>query len=402
MAPGLPIAVSLFFDPRTYMQFSVFALFEALAVGFCLAMVAPWALLAAALARKILFAFSPKQGTAEIFRRTQFQTSSSLRKASKSFVGRGFSHDIPPEYAAGASAPEVPIHPAQRNSNHLLTSLPALLLPAAALAFGRTLSDWQYMWLSAFAIFLGVKWLTWCSAPRGARKHFSRSIAYFFLWPGMDARAFLFGAAPAKPAAKRFLWPLTKIAIGIALLWILPRHIPAVFPLLRGWSGLFGLVLLLHFGSFEFLALIWQCFGINAVPIMQAPLSSRSLNDFWGQRWNLGFRQLSHEFIFGPLVDRIGAPVASLLVFLFSGLIHELVISVPARAGYGLPTLYFFLQGAGVALERSSLGRALSLRRGISGWAFTAAITAFPAFWLFHPAFVVRVVIPFMEAIKSL
>jgi alginate O-acetyltransferase complex protein AlgI len=38
--------------------------------------------------------------------------------------------------------------------------------------------------------------------------------------------------------------------------------------------------------------------------------------------------------------------------FLASGLLHELAISVPVRAGYGLPTAYFVLQGALVVLEK--------------------------------------------------
>jgi hypothetical protein len=83
-------------------------------------------------------------------------------------------------------------------------------------------------------------------------------------------------------------------------------------------------------------------------------------------------------------------------------LVHELVISVPARAGYGLPTGYFLLQGIGVLLERSSVGRALRLRGGFSGWFSAAVITSCPAFWLFHPAFVTRVVLPFMEAIRAI
>jgi D-alanyl-lipoteichoic acid acyltransferase DltB (MBOAT superfamily) len=162
------------------------------------------------------------------------------------------------------------------------------------------------------------------------------------------------------------------------------------------------LIFLLHFGSFHLIALFWQAMGIAAEPIMSKPILSKTLSEFWGKRWNLGFRQLAHEFIFRPLYKRTGVAVAGLLVFVVSGLIHDLVISLPARGGYGLPTAYFIVQGLGVTLERSALGRKLGLQKGTAGWIFMLVVTAAPAFWLFHPPFVLRVILPFMHAIHAL
>lgn len=163
-----------------------------------------------------------------------------------------------------------------------------------------------------------------------------------------------------------------------------------------------GLILLLHFGIFQLSALFWQRLGVDAMPIMSAPLRSESLSEFWGKRWNLGFRQLSHDLIFGPLHRRLGVRAAGFLVFVVSGLIHDLVISVPAHGGYGFPTGYFVLQGVGVLVERSSLGKRLGLREGVRGWLFMAVFTAGPAFLLFHPPFVLRVIIPFMKWMHAL
>ena len=129
--------------------------------------------------------------------------------------------------------------------------------------------------------------------------------------------------------------------LGAILFWVVARSIPLGQPLLRGWVGMVGLILILHFGSFQIVALLWQTLGVKAEPIMSAPLHSTSLTEFWGKRWNLGFRQLAHELIFRPLYRTLGAGTASFLVFVVSGLIHDLVISLPARGGYGLPTLYF-------------------------------------------------------------
>lgn len=106
--------------------------------------------------------------------------------------------------------------------------------------------------------------------------------------------------------------------------------------------------------------------------------------------------------IFRPLRGSIGASAAGLLVFVVSGLIHESVISLPARGGYGLPTTDFALQGIGVALERSAIGNRLGLGQGLCGWLFTATLTAGPVFLLFHRPFVLRVILPFLEAIHAL
>jgi hypothetical protein len=135
---------------------------------------------------------------------------------------------------------------------------------------------------------------------------------------------------------------------------------------------------------------------------MSAPLRSSSLGEFWGKRWNLGFRQLAHQLIFHPLYRNVGPGSAGFLVFVVSGLIHDLVISLPARGGYGLPTLYFVLQATGVTVERSRFGKRLGLGQGVRGWCFMVVFLAVPVFGLFHPWFVLRVILPFMRAIHAL
>ena len=71
------------------------------------------------------------------------------------------------------------------------------------------------------------------------------------------------------------------------------------------------------------------------------------------------------------------------------------MISVPARAGYGLPTLYFTLQGLGMVLERRWQHNV------VCGRLMTWIIVAGPAFWLFHPPFIEHVVVPFLRAIGA-
>jgi Membrane bound O-acyl transferase family len=290
-----------------------------------------------------------------------------------------------------------------RQGSVWIQTLPLLVFPALVIVLRARVPAWVFMWALSFAIFTGLKWMTWWKARNRVAHSTGRSIAYLVAWPGMDAEAFLdAGRRPAKPNAREWLWATVKTALGVALMWVVARHIPELQGLLRGWIGLFGLIFLLHFGSFHLIALFWQAMGIDAQPIMSKPILSKTLSEFWGKRWNLGFRQPAHDLVFRPVYKRIGVAAAGLLVFVASGLIHDLVISLPARGGYGLPTGYFILQGLGVTLERSSLGRRIGLQKGPVAWIFLVIVTAAPAFWLFHPPFVLRVILPFMRAVHAL
>jgi hypothetical protein len=285
----------------------------------------------------------------------------------------------------------------------LIGWFPLVVLPLGALALYNLLQPWVFMWILAASIYFGLKWLSWWKA-RGRISHAAwRSIAYLLAWPGMDAESFLDARKVAPPPRLwDWFWAVLETGLGVIFLWVVARNLPLGQTLLRGWTGMLGLILLLHFGAFQILALFWQSFGVTATPIMSAPLRSASLSEFWGKRWNLGFRQLSYDLIFAPLHKKLGVGFTTFLVFVVSGLIHDLVISVPARGGYGLPTAYFVLQGLGVAFERSPSGKELGLRRGLRGWLFMGVVTVGPVFWLFHPPFVLHVIIPFMKAIHAL
>jgi hypothetical protein len=234
----------------------------------------------------------------------------------------------------------------------------------------------------------------------------------------MDARAFCSSAAGADGdgkwqmangqagiLAKPRLWEYStagaKTFFGGALLWLGVVLINANHPLLRGWAGMVGVIFLLHFGLFHLLSLAWRAGGVHAPPIMQSPGTACSLSRFWGGSWNAAFTDLVHDHFFKPLARRFGGRAALVASFLLSGALHELVISVPARGGYGLPTLYFALQAAGLLFERSRLGRRLGLGCGLKGWCFVALAAGAPASFLFHPIFVRNVILPMLHAIGA-
>jgi Membrane bound O-acyl transferase family len=279
--------------------------------------------------------------------------------------------------------------------------LALVIFPIAAVACHRVLQPWVLMWTIAFALFFGCKWLTWWQARTPDAAPW-RNVAYFFGWVGMDAPEFFNERRRAiKPRGGAWLAALLKIAFGAGLLWLLVPAIPASQTLLKGWVGMTGVVFILHFGLFELMALTWRTVGIAVTPLMNAPIKSRSLAEFWGRRWNTAFNRVAHDLVFRPLRRRVGAATATMLAFLASGLLHDLILSVPARAGYGLPTAYFMLQGAGLLFERSPAGRRLGLGRGRRGRIFTIMVTTLPAFWLFNPSFVRNVILPMLYAIGA-
>ncbi|MGH9734711.1 MAG: MBOAT family protein [Candidatus Acidiferrales bacterium] len=278
--------------------------------------------------------------------------------------------------------------------------LPLAVLPSACIALWSFLLPWEFMWLLAGTIFIGCKWQTWWEAERAVgKRNQRRSAGYLLLWPGMDAQRFL-NAASVKRSVRPAEWlaALLNTFAGAALIAAAKTVFLASHPFLRGWIGMIGIVLVLHFGVFYFIALAWQSVGVDAEPIMQRPLQSQSLGELWGRRWNMGFRDLSHKLVFRPLHRRYGAVVATLAVFLVSGLLHDLVISVPAKAGFGLPTAYFLIQGLGVIVERSQIGKRLVPASGTTGRIWTASVALVPLPLLFHPWFVTRVIVPFLNA----
>src|SRR5205807_918310 len=109
--------------------------------------------------------------------------------------------------------------------------------------------------------------------------------------------------------------PVLKAALGAVLLFGAVRQAAKGEALWIGWTGMLGIILVLHFGIFELLAAAWRCAGISVKPVMRAPIRATSLREFWGR-----------------------------------------------------------------------------------GWLFTAACTAGPAFWLFHPPFVRNVTLPMLRA----
>ena len=261
-----------------------------------------------------------------------------------------------------------------------LLGLVPLPLVTAGLVLCFLTPPWLGMWLLAGALFAAAKWAVWW--PRRGGIPLRTTVMWFLLWPGMDPAWFekSSGRVTAHPARG-----IVHLAIGLALLMTAMR---LTHPLAAAWTAMVGLINAMHFGAFHLAACFWQRRGRHAPLLVDYPLRSRSLTEFWGRRWNTAFHYLAENIVFRPLVRRLGIKAAMLTVFLASGLVHDLVISVPARGGWSLPTLYFLIQGGGVLLER---------RWKLRSRAWVWAVTGLPLPLCFPPAFCERVILPLLS-----
>ncbi len=203
--------------------------------------------------------------------------------------------------------------------------LPLLAWPSGVLLawviWGSAWPRWVVMWMVALAFFAGCKWLTWRAArPDGVP--IWRQAAYLLLWPGLDAEAFLFNGSLLRrklPTPSAWWLATFNLIFGAALFWVCARQWPTTWWWARGWTGMTGFILAAHCGIFQILSYIWQTVGLDARPLMNWPLCSCNVSEFWGQRWNTAFRDFAHRFLFQPLAQRCGPRYALLVGFFLAG-----------------------------------------------------------------------------------
>jgi membrane bound O-acyltransferase family protein len=263
--------------------------------------------------------------------------------------------------------------------------------------YGFVVPRWGVMWAIAVSIYGASKGISWFRRKPSAAPVW-KHVTYLVGWPGMDVDAFLDVRPASRPTVIDWGFAFFKFACGLGVLLFIVPALGGANEYIVGWVGMLGIVFILHFGLFHILSCACRQLGLNAVPIMNWPIASQSLTEFWGKRWNLAFRDLTYQLLFRPLARFMGPAGALMAGFMLSGLVHDVVISIPSGGGYGLPTCYFSIQGTAILAERSRWGRAIGLGHGLRGWLFCLVVLVAPCALLFHQPFVCRVIIPFLQA----
>lgn len=220
-------------------------------------------------------------------------------------------------------------------------------------------------------------------------------------WFGMRPSVFRRFPDNARDGWKRFLLNGTMtISVGIGLV-LLARVVigSSTLPEPRAWVAvgllMVGLSLTVHFGLFDLLTGLWRRIGADCPKMFRAPLRSKSLTEFWSRRWNVAFSEMTALSVFRPAKNVVGPTPARIAAFLFSGLLHELAISVPVGSGYGLPFAYFTLHAVAMHLETTELVRRWMQSRVFAhAWVYAWIVLPLPV--LFHRGFVDGVLLPLL------
>lgn len=230
---------------------------------------------------------------------------------------------------------------------------------------------------------------------------FKQWAIFAFGWAGMRAQPFeMFSGKPLPHAWSKIKFGLSRILVGFVMIFL--THQLVVLPIDRDVLFivttailLVAFSLILHFGMLSISAGMWRLSGVATYYLFKAPADAKSLNEFWSKRWNLAFSEMTSVAIFRPLKNKTGSAFALMIAFAFSGLLHELALSVPVNSGYGLPLLYFIIQGIIVIVEKVLFSNNIWFFQNrilAKVWVFFWLIVPMPL--LFHTEFIKKVVFP--------
>ena len=220
-----------------------------------------------------------------------------------------------------------------------------------------------------------------------------RLAVFLFAWPGVIPDHFRERRPDQIIDAPRFLAAWARMTLGAVSIVLLAIYAPRIPDRLLGLVGIAALLLTVHLGIGDLLPWLLRWAGFAAPLLFDRPWAATSLSEFWSRRWNLAFIEMNQRLFLRPFYGYFGRRGSRFALFALSGLLHELALSFPAGAGWGLPLGYFLLQGALVAAEE---------RFRIANRAWTWFWLIAPSPWLFHEPFRRTLIVPFYRWLHEL
>ncbi|MES2660198.1 MAG: MBOAT family protein [Verrucomicrobiota bacterium] len=189
----------------------------------------------------------------------------------------------------------------------------------------------------------GLVYAEWAGAERLTALQY---VVFAFLWFGMDPASF-------RNRREGLSW---KGDVKLGLLLMLAGTLGAWLVWAMEWRQIFIMFLPMslgfHFGALRVLKGVMRASGFPVRTLFPNVLETRGIGDFWSRRWNVGYSQMMQRLVGRPVEALAGANAGVMAIFLTSGLLHELAITLPVRSGFGMPTVYFAMHGILTVLEK--------------------------------------------------
>lgn len=230
--------------------------------------------------------------------------------------------------------------------------------------------------------------------------NFSQWLVFCYLWFGMNPLPFRqFPSKSLDDFSGYFRKGVTRILIGILLIAgmdFIYANIPdGRYDYFLHLSYLIALSLILHFGVLQIAVGNLRYLGVPVTLLFKNPIRSKSLDEFWSKRWNVAFVELTTIAVLRPLKKLFGNKTAFWASFVFSGLLHELAISLPVNSGFGRPLLYFFLQAFFIVVIEKRFLSKMTQPALKSLWVLACLLL--PVFLLFHEQFIHQIIVPLAQ-----
>jgi hypothetical protein len=172
--------------------------------------------------------------------------------------------------------------------------------------------------------------------------------------------------------------------LAVVCMWLVLRVVPEMPPGLMRWlfrwgCGL-GFIYTLTEAVYALILAGYRGFGLATPMLHRHPAAARSVQEFWGRRWNRTVSAWLGETFFRPLARRGKPWVGLILAFVVSAVAHAYIAVVAAGVAMaGVMLSFFLLQGFVIVLELV-LGTAKWRPPVAHAWALFWMLCASPLF----------------------
>jgi MBOAT, membrane-bound O-acyltransferase family len=279
---------------------------------------------------------------------------------------------------------------------HTAASLVGLILPLAGLLVERDAKLIRVL-IAILGLLIGARMYSyWGSAPRGGFADYVWFLSFGLLNPHLVYSPSGFAASrPASPRREvlRLLAASAVAGITAFVAYVLLQTDAANSSWLVNYLILVVAfsVIMQAFGQGCWA--VWRLLGIRSKPLVDNIWLSRTPVEFW-RRWSWPPHAWLNRYVYIPWGGRAHAGRATFIVFLVSGLAHEVMVGVGLGRVTGHQTAFFLISGLGVLaseqLERLAgwglVGEVL-MRLATILFILTSATLMFTTFNYFVPLF---------------